>query len=248
MRLGGRPLRSARGQERKLFIMPAGAHSSHKSPAIATIHKLMYIARFGCACLAAAVIMMLAGCASQSYFVDGSLKDISVSHIQQLDRPRPVQLLFSFKTRGLVDARTSDILESDVTRVVASSGLFSTVIEGPAPGGAILNVTIERFLGTGGEVSRGLASGLTLGLAGSTRKDPFVCAVDYISSQEAKELTATAEHAIYMPLGVMDFRPKDIVIAKSWIDALRTVTRQSVTRSLQQLSQSPTFRKEAQAP
>lgn len=194
------------------------------------------------------MMMMLAGCMSQSFFVDGSLKDISVSQIQPLDRPRPVQLLFSFKTRGLVDARASDTLESDVTRIVASSGLFSTVTEGPASGGAILNVTIERFPGTEGELSRGLASGLTLGLAGTTRKDPFVCAVDYISSQEAKELTTTAEHAIYMPFGVIDFRPKGIVIAKSWTDALRTVTRQSVTQSLQQLSQSPTFRKEAQVP
>lgn len=208
----------------------------------------MFIARCGFTCLMAAVTIMLAGCMSQSFFVDGSLKDVSVSHIQKLDRPRPVQLLFSFKTRGLVDTRTSDILEGDVTRVVASSGLFSTVTEGPAPGGAILNVTVERFSGAAREVSRGLASGLTLGLVGSTRRDSFVCAVDYISSQEAEELTATAEHAIYMPLGVVDFRPENMVIAKSWGDALRTVTRQSVTQSLQQLSQSPTFRKEGQAP
>jgi hypothetical protein len=191
---------------------------------------------------------LLGGCASQSYFVNSSLKDVSVSQIERLDRPRPAQLLFSFKVRGLVDTRTSEILEDDVKRIAASSGLFAVVDDGPAPGGAILNVTIEDFPGTEGEVSRGLASGLTFGLAGYTRADPFVCTVDYVSSPGASRLTTTAQHAILIPSGIIDSRPKDLVIAKSWIDALRMVTRQSATASLQRLSQNPVFRKEAQTP
>ena len=206
----------------------------------------MYITRFFLHLSRAAVVMSLGACTSQSYFVDGSLKDVSVSQIERLDHPRPAQLLFSFKVRGLVDTRTSDILEDDVTRVITSSGLFAVADKGPAPGGAILNITIESFPGTGGEVLGGLASGLTLGLAGSTRKDPFICTVEYVSSPGAKGIATTAQHAIYTPLGIIDFRPKGIVIAKNRIDALRTVTRQSVTASLQQLSQSPGFRKEAQ--
>ncbi len=209
----------------------------------------MYILRRCLQLSCAAVVMsLLGGCVSQSYFVDGNLKDASLMQVERLDRPRPAQLLFSFKLRGMVDTRTSEILEGDVTRVVASSGLFAAVDSRPVPGGAILNVTIEGLPDTEQEVLRGLASGLTLGVVGSTRTDPFLCTVDYVSSPGAEGLTTTEQHAIFLPRGIVDSRPKGIVIAKSHIDALRTVTRQSVIASLQQLSQSPLFRKEAQVP
>ena len=116
----------------------------------------MYIGKSGCVCVAAIAIAMLEGCSSTSYFVDGSLKDVSVSEIERLERPRPAQLLFSFKIRGLVDTKTSEALEGDVAGVVASSGLFTSIGESPAAGGAILNVSVDFLPDTGAEVPRGL--------------------------------------------------------------------------------------------
>lgn len=208
----------------------------------------MYIGKSACACLAAIAIAMLEGCTSVSYFVDGSLKDISVSQIERLEHPRPAQLLFSFKIRGLVDTKTSEFLENDVAGVVASSGLFTAVGETPAAGGAILNVSVDFLPDTGMEVSRGIGAGLTLGLVGSTRADPVVCVVDYIPAPGNEKLTTTVQHAIYVPLGIIDSRPKGIILAKSRVDAWRIVTRQSVTATLQQLAESAVFRKEAQTP
>jgi hypothetical protein len=198
--------------------------------------------------LAAMLLLALSGCMSQHFFIDGSLKNVSVAQIERLDRPRPVQLLFAYRIRGLVDPLVSDLLEQDVQRIVSSSGLFTAVDAGPAPGGAIVNITIERFPDTDNEVSKGLASGLTIGVVGYTRSDPFVCTVNYVPAPGVQKLTTEANHAIHMPLGLISSRPKDLVLADSWRGALRTVTRQSVTASLKQLSHSPDFRKEAQAP
>lgn len=185
---------------------------------------------------------------SQPFFVDGNLKDVSASQIERLERPRPVQLLFAYKERDLVDPNISDLLAQDVEKVISSSGLFTAVNSGPATGGAIVNITIERFKDTDAEIARGIAAGLSFGVVGSTRTDPFVCKVDYIAAPGTQKFTTDVRHAIYLPFGVVDFRPKGMVLAKSWRDALRTVTRQSVTASLKQLSQSPDFRKEAQLP
>lgn len=213
-----------------------------------SIRTFTSIAGLDRTCLVAILLLLLGGCASQSYFVDGSLKDVNVSQVERLDRPRPVQLLFAYKTRGLIDPIVSDLLEQDIASIVSSSGLFAAVNDGPAPGGAIVNVTIERFPDNGSEFLRGLASGLTYGVAGSNRTDPFVCTVDYVAAPGAEKLTTNADHAIHMPIGLINSKPKGIVLAKSWRDALRTVTRQSVTASLKQLSQSSDFRKEAQIP
>lgn len=210
--------------------------------------KFVHIARSAAVCLAAGFFTTLSGCADVRYFVDGDLKDVSVSQIARLQHPRATQLLFSFKTRGLVNATTSEILEDDITRIVASSELFSAVSSGPAPGGAILSVEIDAIPGTQRELARGLTSGLTLGLTGSTRTDPFVCTVDYIASPGGTKLTTTAQHAIYIPMGIIDSRPKNIVMARNRLDALHTVARQVVTAALQQLSNDPEFRKEAEAP
>jgi hypothetical protein len=196
----------------------------------------------------AIVMTVLAGCASPSYFVDGSLQNVSVAQIERLERPRPTQLLFSFATRGLVDTQVSETLEAEVARIVAASGLFTTANETPAEGGAILNVVIDAHPATDEEVARGVAAGLTLGVVGSTRRDPVVCKMDYIPAPGSEPLTTTVQHAIYIPLGIVDSRPKGIILAKSRIDAQRIVTRQSVTAGLQQLSQSAAFRKEAQTP
>jgi hypothetical protein len=198
--------------------------------------------------LAAMLLLVLSGCTTQHFFVDGNLKDMSVAQIERLDRPRPVQLLFAYKTRGLVDPMDSDLLEQDVEKVVSSSGLFTSVTAGPAPGGAIVNVTIERFPDTDNTFSKGFASGLTYGMVGFTRSDPFVCTVSYLAAPGAQKLTTDANHAIHIPNGLINSRPKDMVLANSWRDALRRVTRQSVTASLKQLSQSLDFRKEAQVP
>ncbi|HEY7641603.1 MAG TPA: hypothetical protein VH814_17875 [Steroidobacteraceae bacterium] len=197
---------------------------------------------------AAIVISLLTGCASPRYFVDGGLKDVDVSQIERLERPRPVQLLFAFKIRGLVDTRTSEALEAEVARVVTTSGLFAAVDEAPAAGGAILNVSVDFLPDTGSEVSRGVAAGLTLGLVGSTRKDPILCTLDYIAAPAQDKLTATAEHAIYVPLGIIDARPKGIILAKSRVDAWRIATGQSITAGLRDLSHSPAFRQQAQTP
>jgi hypothetical protein len=193
---------------------------------------------------------LLAGCMTQpSIFVDGSLKDAHLSQIEKLERPRPTQLSFAFKTRGLVDTRNSKMLESDVSRAVASSGLFSSVDTRAVLGGAVLNVTIESFPHPGKEIPKALASGfLTLGLIGSTEKIPLICTVDYIASDGSGKLTTTTEHAIYVPYGVVDFRPKNMVMVSSWGEALHAVARQSVTAALTQLAHSSEFRKEAQDP
>jgi len=178
------------------------------------------------------------GCATM--YVDNGLKTVSKSEFMAPPEPHPVQLLFTFQTKGAANARATKQLSEQVTKTVMDSGLFSSVSAEPVTGGAMLSVRINNVPVTEDAFSKGFATGLTFGLAGNQVTDGYVCTVNYQSVAGGPMLETKVRHAIHTTIGAKK-APDNGVKAKSILEAVNTMTTQIVGNGLKDLSNDPRF-------
>lgn len=148
---------------------------------------------------ALAFAVLLTGCATP--YLDGTTKEIPISEYKKPASPAPVQLLFEFQTKGVLNAPATSMLKDQVTAQVKASGLFSAVETGPVPGGATLSLTINNVPLTDDAFSKGFVTGLTFGLAGSQVTDGYVCSATFRATPSAEPITKKVRHAIHTSLG-----------------------------------------------
>lgn len=187
------------------------------------------------------VTTLLSGCAT--IYVDNKLQNVDTSQIRKPQRPQDVQLLFSFQTKGTPNARATEYLKADVTRLVTESGLFAVAGPDPSLSGATMSIIINN-VPEQGAVGKGVATGLTMGLAGNVVADNYICTVDYLpaaSGTKLAKISKTATHAIYTTVGAKG-APPNASKAKNIDEAVRTMSRQVVTAALKELSTEPTFK------
>jgi hypothetical protein len=185
------------------------------------------------------VTLAVSGCATT--YVDNGLKDVADSEYVHPQAPKPVQLIFSFETKGVANARATDYLKNDVTAIVNNSHLFSTVSADPVAGGSILSVTINNVPVTDNAFAKGFATGLTFGLAGNVVTDGYVCTIDYLGASSSSKITKSRSHAIHTTVGAKG-APPNATKAASQKDAVETMTRQVVGNTLKDLAADPTVK------
>jgi hypothetical protein len=192
-----------------------------------------------CASISVAAIS-LSGCATA--YVDGALKNVNLSEVQKPARPTDAQLLFTFQTKGTANARATEALKADVSKLVEQSGLFAVVGGDPALSGSIINITLNNVPITdqGDAAAKGFATGLTFGLVGSAVTDGYICTIEYLPPGGSAKVSKTSRHAIHTTMGAKG-APENAVKAKNLEDAVRTMTRQVVTEALKELSKDPSF-------
>src|SRR5262249_32071461 len=156
--------------------------------------------------------------------------------------PAPVQMLFSWQTKGTVNSRAQDLVLPEVTATVSGSGLFSSVSKEPVARGALLSITInnEPVTGEGEAVAKRFATGLTLGLVGSQVADGYTCTIDYFPAQSAPKLSHVTHQVILATVGAHS-APDAATKAASVKDAVLTITRRAVGNALKKLSEDPAF-------
>lgn len=192
-----------------------------------------------CAAAGLLVITALTGCAS--FYVDSATKEVPVDQYRKSAQPQAVQLLFEFQTKGVANARATDHLKARVAEQIKGSGLFSTVSESPAAGGASLSITLDNVPLTDDAFAKGFVTGLTFGLAGSKVSDGYVCTATYRPSANAPAIIKKARHAIHTTMGASS-EPGNAVKANSIEDAVTKMTRQIVSHVLNEVSQDPSFK------
>ena len=191
------------------------------------------------ASLALAVPLLLNGCIAPTAYLDAKPGEVPPQSIQKPASPQPVQLLFAFQNKGAAATRATDILSPKVQEQVQSSGLFSQVAAAPVPGGALLNVVIDR-VPPEDAASKGFATGLTFGLAGNYVADQYACTVTYVAGPGAASIVKQAHHTIYTAIGNVSAPPDNIKVDSN-DDAVYTMTRQIVAHALRDLSLDPNF-------
>lgn len=193
--------------------------------------------RFG---LAAAVVLLglFGGCAS--HYVDGNTPEVPVASYKKPASVQPVQFLFEFQTKGVANARATQIVAPRVRSQVESSGLFASVSDAPTPGGALLSITLNNVPLSDDAFSKGFMTGLTFGLAGSQVSDGYICTARYTPASGGNAVTAQARHAIHTTMGATS-SPGNAVKADNIDAAVTLMTRQVMSQVLDQLSKDPAF-------
>jgi hypothetical protein len=195
--------------------------------------------RFLFAPLLAAVALLTSGCISARAFIDPTLGEVPAAERVAVAQPRPVQLIFEFRTQGAANARATSMLREQVTENVRSSGLFSEVSTSPVSGGGLLSVTIDN-IPQEGAAEAGFATGLTFGLAGTTVTDYYVANARYSSGAGAPAVVAENRHALHTLIGAGN-APANMVPAASLDEGARTIVRQLVDHLMFDLASQPAF-------
>ncbi|MCU7937586.1 MAG: hypothetical protein KZQ99_22475 [Candidatus Thiodiazotropha sp. (ex Dulcina madagascariensis)] len=185
------------------------------------------------------MLAALTGCSS--FYVDGMAKEIPVSQYQRIEPIHPVQVLFEFQTNGVTNAVATSALKMSVIEQIQASGLFSTVSEDPAPGGALLGITLNNVAVMDEAFSKGFVTGLTFGLAGSQVSDGYVCTATYSNGTDAPPIVKRARHAIHTTIGA-SAAPADTVKVANLDEAVTLMTRQIISNVLNDLTTDTAFK------
>ncbi|SEL84473.1 hypothetical protein SAMN05216359_11944 [Roseateles sp. YR242] len=203
---------------------------------------LAIIRRAGILRAFAAVVMTasLTGCAN--FYVDNATPEVPVSAYQKPAQPQPVQLFFEFQTKGVLNQQASAHLKARLADQVRGSGVFSEVSEGPVAGGASLSIVLNNVVLTDDAFSKGFATGLTLGLAGSQVGDGYICTATYRAPGATEPIVKKARHAIYTTMGATAGTPANGTKAASAEEAVTLMMRQVVSQVLNDVTHDTAFK------
>jgi hypothetical protein len=181
---------------------------------------------------------VLSGCLGVKSYVDPALPPLAIPQLPKVAAPRPVTVLFEFRTQGSANTAGTSGLSGRVIAAVAQSGIFTRISSTVGDGeGAILKVSINDAGDTGSAAAKGVATGLTFGLAGSVVTDNYECTAAY--TLDGKTTETTVHHAIHTtignhsaPAGMKPLVPQD---------AINEVVDQLVWHALSQLNDQGAF-------
>lgn len=188
--------------------------------------------------LLASLLMVLSGCVS--VYVDNGTKEIDSAQFKKQEKTHPVMVLFEFQTKGVANARATDLLKEKVFDQVKKSTLFSEVSTTPVEGGRVLSITLNNVPTTDDAFSKGFVTGFTFGLVGSEVSDGYVCTARYLGRDGKEPVTKQARHVIHATLGAKA-APSNAVKAASMEEAATVMTHQVVSNVLNDLSYDPNF-------
>ncbi|HWD28310.1 MAG TPA: hypothetical protein VG387_14160 [Rhizomicrobium sp.] len=185
----------------------------------------------------------LGACIAPTSYVDNTMPDIAPGHYQAVANPKPAQLLFDFQTKGATNSRAREELQATVLDTVKESMIFVPVSPDPQPGGALVQVTINNVPLEDDAAAKGFMVGLTLGVAGTTVGDGYICTVQYSAGAGATPITKEVRDAIYSTIGATAPTPPHADKAPSMLEAAQRLTHKCVGNALDQLARDPAFPK-----
>jgi|HubBroStandDraft_1064217.scaffolds.fasta_scaffold48059_4 hypothetical protein len=146
------------------------------------------------------VLMSLTGCIGiTGAYIDPTLPPASAADVRAAAHPTAVQLLVEFRAKDAPKADAASQVRARIAKIAQQSGLFSSVSAEPVEGGRRLVITVIDSAGE--QKGSPVATGLTLGLAGTKTTDKYHVDVRYdIPGRDAVSLTY--EHALIGRIGV----------------------------------------------
>jgi hypothetical protein len=185
------------------------------------------------------VLASLTGCGT--FYVDGTLKDVDPSRYRKVEPLHPVQVLFEFQTKGVANARATDLLKARVIEQVTQSGLFSGVTGVPGPDSALLGITVNNVPTDDTAFRKGFVTGMTFGLVGSQVSDGYVGTARYTPPAAASTLTKEGRHAIHTTIGATGPPPNSVKM-DSINAAVTLMLHQLIGNLLLEISADPAFK------
>lgn len=159
---------------------------------------LFYIVFFG------AVFAITSGCTTiRSYYPivpNAGLPDVS---LQNISKKPSITLQWDFQRNGKTIQAVTDMWSNHVNEVIVKTNTFSKVETSGAPTDYTLKVIMNNvYDSTAGELAKGVASGLTLGLIGVKVTDNYVCSAT-LTQKSGKEIAKDYKYAITSTSGLI---------------------------------------------
>lgn len=183
-------------------------------------------AAMGVAALGMAVLPAQAA----KFYVDRALGEVNPADKAAVAEPKPVQLIFEFRSKGVPNAKATKFVKTTVSDAVKASGAFSTISETPVDGGALLIITIDN-IPEEGAAGKGFAVGLTFGLTGTKVSDYYVTTAEFTAAAGVTPVKAEVRHALHTTLGKKESDEYGISVKKGE-EAIKMVMRQSVDHAV----------------
>lgn len=144
-----------------------------------------------------AVTMLLAGCISPKSFLDPNYPKVSYEELQRRSSPLKLTLTTQFQRNGEPLARVDSMLKDSTERILRASGVIAPVTEG---GEGQIRLVLNNIADLGAAGAKGIGTGLTLGLIGTTVTDAYEMSVTIAVG--ARTFTRTAvKHAFHTAVG-----------------------------------------------
>ncbi|MGA0601725.1 hypothetical protein ACO2Q3_13550 [Caulobacter sp. KR2-114] len=192
-------------------------------------------------------VVLLVGCASAAnaaMFLGTGLSDVKPEDRTKIEHPQPVQLIYVFKTKGAPNAQATKITKQQAFDAVKASGLFSEVSEGPAANGAILSISIDNVVDPEElrkAEGKGVVTGATFFIAGSTVTDHYLSTVDYVPGPTSPKITRTAQQVLLTQLGMINSAPQNAVKMANAKAAIAALVTELVDNPLNEAAKDPGF-------
>jgi hypothetical protein len=185
------------------------------------------------------VAASLSGCLTTKSYIDPSLPVLARSELPAVQQPRPVSVLFEFRTKNNLNARATNALKQRVLSDVTQSGMFEHVSSTMDTGeSGVLKLIIDNEADTKGAIEKGVGTGLTFGLAGNVVTDNYICTASYTFAGQSVQ--TTVQHALHSTVGV-HAAPVGMQPAKSPADGVNQIVDQLVWHALKQLEAQHAF-------
>lgn len=179
--------------------------------------------------------LSLSACVSFHSYVDNSLGDPQYATLKKSASPQPIQLQVEFQSKGVSNARATEAVRPKVFEEISKSGMFSTVSYEPVPSGRKLSVLITNIATTDDIAAKSVTTGLTLGLAGSTVVDGYLCTMTYIEPGH-DNVVREIKHAVVSTIGNTD-APSGLQ-PMTTAQAADKVIRQMIGKGLMELGEA----------
>lgn len=176
--------------------------------------------------------LALTACISPKSFVDPSQPKVSYEDLSKRPEALKLTLKVEFQRNGEPFPRADSILKDNVSRVLRASGLIIPT-DGASDGE--IKVTVNNIADTGSAAAKGIGTGLTLGLVGTTVMDAYEMSISITAAGKTTTKSAI-KHALFTMIGNSSAPDGVEVIAPSV--AFSRVVEQMLIRTLRDMQQS----------
>jgi hypothetical protein len=150
------------------------------------------------------VCLALTGCISPKSFMDPSVAKVSYEQIEKPSEPMRLILIVEFQRNGVHVPKADPTLKDNTERILRGTGVIVPV-ENQEIGE--IKVTVNNTGDLGSAAAKGLGTGLTFGLVGSTVMDAYEMTVT-ISTREKTTTKREIKHAMYTAIGNTTLPPE----------------------------------------
>jgi hypothetical protein len=146
----------------------------------------------------------ISGCIAPKSFVDPSVQKVSYEQVKKTSEPLRLKLIVEFQRNGEHLPKADSTLKDNTERILRGTGVIIPVEERSV---GEIHVTVNNTGDTGSAAAKGIGTGLTLGLVGSTVMDAYELTLS-ISVNGQTTTKSQIKHAMYTAIGNTTLPPE----------------------------------------